>query len=182
MHVTPAMLVTLGARAKSDDLVDLLASCHRKIRQHVVFARRLASEAQNHRDDEIRATAGQVRRYFALALPLHIADEDQTIAPMLRRMGGSVAEALAVMASDHAKHQPLIDRLVDLCTELELDPARRSALAHELGQVAAQLATELAEHLELEERVVFPALRALPAADRSELVVAMRRRREPAPV
>jgi iron-sulfur cluster repair protein YtfE (RIC family) len=74
-------------------------------------------------------------------------------------------------------HQPLIDRHVDLCTELERDPARLGTLGIELGHIATLLATDLSVHLELEERILFPALRALPAPDRAELLVAMRRRR-----
>jgi iron-sulfur cluster repair protein YtfE (RIC family) len=172
------VLVTLGARANTSEVVDLLASCHRKIRQHIVFARRLASEGAQHGVDEIRATAGQVRRYFAIALPLHIADEDQSIAPLLAELPEPVAGALATMAGDHERHQPLIDRLVELCAELERDPARLGALALDLGHVAAQLSIELSVHLELEEHVVFPAVRALPEAMRAELLLAMRGRRE----
>jgi iron-sulfur cluster repair protein YtfE (RIC family) len=159
--------------------VDLLAACHRKIRQHVVLARRLASEGQRYPADEIRATAGQVRRYFAVALPLHIADEDELIAPRLQPTTGPLADALATMTSDHGRHQPQIDRLVALCAELELQPARLGALALQLADIAAHLSLELSVHLELEEQIVFPAVRALPAADRAALVDAMRQRREP---
>jgi hypothetical protein len=171
------MLVTLGARAEVDGVVDLLAACHRRIRQHIVLARRLILQGATSPAQELRETAGQVRRYFTIALPLHIADEDLSIAPRIRETSAELDAAVAQVASDHAEHQHMIDTLSALCGELEREPARLAAVEGQLAGVLDVLAPELARHLELEERIVFPAVRELPASVRSDLLVEVRARR-----
>ncbi|NVB82575.1 MAG: hemerythrin domain-containing protein [Kofleriaceae bacterium] len=178
LRATPsAMLLTLGARNQVDELVDLLAVCHRKIRQHLVLARRLVLQGPTTPAPEVAETAAQIRRYFTVALPLHVADEDLSIAPRLPHAGGELGAAVAQVASDHAKHQAMIDMLVALCSEVERDPTRVTTLAERLAAVLDALAPELAGHLDLEERVVFPAVRALPTAVRAAILDEMRARR-----
>lgn len=172
------MFVTLGARNQVDELVDLLAACHRRIRQHVVLARRLVVQGPTRPDHEVRDTAAQIRRYFTLALPLHVADEDQTIAPRLRDFDSTVTAALKTVAADHGNHQSLVDSLVDLCGEIELAPDQLATINGRLSRLVELLATEFATHLELEERVVFPALRSLTPTERAEILAAIRKRRE----
>jgi iron-sulfur cluster repair protein YtfE (RIC family) len=173
------MLVTLGARHQGDELVDALAACHGRIRQHLVLARRLVLHGPNSPASEVCETASQLRRYFSLALPLHVADEE-AIAPRLVAAGDAVAAVLGTMSADHARHQYLIDRLIELCEEVERDPARLSTINARLSRLVEVLATELATHLELEEQVVFPAIRLLPERDRASILEAIRLRREDA--
>jgi iron-sulfur cluster repair protein YtfE (RIC family) len=85
------------------------------------------------------------------------------------------------MAAEHGEHEPMIDRLVSICAALEEDPRRLAELAVPLAPLAAALETELLGHLEREERIVFPALRALPDVERAALTRAIRARREAAP-
>jgi len=170
------MLVQLGTRATTGDVVDLLIECHGRIRRFLVLAHRLA-EAAGCPEPELRDTARQIARYFAESFPLHVADEDQTLAPRLAGLGGDVDRALATMAVDHRVHQPSIARLIALCVAIGDDPSRRAALSDELARIAADLAASLESHLELEERVIFPCLRRLPAADRAAIGAALRDRR-----
>ena len=172
------MLVTLGARPKTDDLVDLLAACHRRIRHHVVLARRLVEQGADRPLEEVRETAAQICRYFTVAFPLHLEDEDQTIAPRLIAAGEEVAAALEAMEKEHLDHQPLVDRFVALCREIERHPAQLAATRDALSRATEHLATELATHLELEERVVFPALRAMPTEERARMLGELRERRK----
>lgn len=171
------MLVTLGARSSGEDVVDLLAACHRRIRQHLVLARRLVAAGPHAPPHEVRETAQRVARYFGVAFPLHIADEDQTIAPRLADAGDAVTKALAQMSADHVEHQADIDRLVAVCSEIEQDPTQLTALAAELSLLVEAISLQMATHLELEENVVFPALRLLDAAERGALLSQMRERR-----
>lgn len=157
--------------------MDLLAACHRRIRHHVVLARRLVEHGADRPLAEVRETAGAICRYFTVAFPLHLEDEDATIAPRLRSAGGEVADALATMIKDHGDHQPAVDRFVALCREIEERPEQLAALRDVLSRATEHLATELATHLELEERVVFPALRALPAEQRDHMLGELRARR-----
>lgn len=174
----PRVQLNLGHRAAPDALADLLAACHDDIRQHLTLACRLASEAPT--SDAVRALAAQVRRYFTEALPLHVADEERTISPLLVGTGDAVAAALRAMTVEHEDHQHAIDRLVALCTDLSHEPTALDTMRPELGQLVVMLAADLDEHLAIEERVVFPALRTLDRFERAYILTSMQVRREAA--
>ena len=150
------MLVKLGSRTANEDVVDLLLACHERIRSFIATARRIATST-----GDAREPAGQVRRYFAEAFPLHVADEEELLAIPQR------------IHDDHVAHAPMIDRLVAMCAAIE----QGGAVPAELAPLAEQLEHELAEHLAIEERDVFPAIRALPEAERVRIRDAIRARR-----
>src|SRR6478752_10243593 len=110
------MLVTLGQRAKSEDVVELLLECHGRIRKFLGFARDLAVAHAAPRD-EVRQLAAQIRRYFAVSLPLHVADEEELIEPALAGASSEVDAALAAMHAEHEAHAPALARLVGACAE-----------------------------------------------------------------
>ncbi len=170
------MLVTLGARRASVDLVDQLLECHHRIRRFLALAGELASRPALD-DTEVQVTAEQVRRYFAEALPLHVEDEDETITATLASASPVVVAALAQMTREHVEMEPAIDRLIGVCAELVREPQRRATLALGLAALSAELETRFATHLALEEGIIFPALRALPDQQREHIRVAMQRRR-----
>jgi iron-sulfur cluster repair protein YtfE (RIC family) len=171
------MLVQLGQRRSTVEVVDLLRECHERIRKFLGQARRLAMAATVPAD-EVRTAADQIRRYFAESFPMHLADEDEQIAPRIARASADVDHALARMRGDHVDHAPRITQLVELCVAIERDPRQLATLSAELAQVAALLEHELELHLELEERIVFPALEQLPQRERDSIREAMRTRRE----
>jgi iron-sulfur cluster repair protein YtfE (RIC family) len=177
LHSIIAMLVQLGQRNAKDDLVELLIECHGRMRKYLVLAHRLA-ESSGAGDAEIREVANQIRRYFAESFPLHVADEDEALAPRLAGKNESVDQALGKMSADHAAHEPAIQRLVGLCTRIAGDPRSLAATAPDLAGAAGWLATELESHLELEEREIFPLVRLLPADQQAAIRAALRDRRE----
>lgn len=174
------MLVQLGAPRPSSELVDLLLACHGRIRKFTQLAARLAA-ARGAPEAELAELAAQIRRYFTVSFPLHVADEDDHLGPRLAGTSAEVDDALARMHAEHTAHAAPVARLVAICDELEHAPARQMALAAELAEVAAALDAAFAPHLALEERVVFPALARLPAAERDALRDALRERRETPP-
>jgi Hemerythrin HHE cation binding domain len=153
------MLVKLGSRTSNEDVVDLLLGCHDRIRAFIAMARRIATERTQGGD--AREAAGQVRRYFAEAFPLHVADEEELLAIPQR------------IHDDHVTHTPLVERLVAMCGAIE----QGGPVPPELAPLAERLEHELAEHLAIEERDVFPAIRALPEAERARIRDAIRARR-----
>lgn len=171
------MLVQIGKRPEAQDVVALLIECHQRIRKFTAMARELAT-AHAAPPDEIRDVASQVRRYFVESIPLHIADEEKDILPRLRGASPEVDRALAAMEADHAMHDSLVHRLVALCDELVRDPRQVAAVARELAEVADRLTREFSTHLDLEERVIFAALRQLPSEARAQVLAAMRARRD----
>src|SRR5687768_5521196 len=93
-----SMLIQLSTRPRTSaqDLVELLGECHERIRGFVALARRAATLRHVPADQIARACA-DVERYFSEALPLHVADEEESIAPRLRGLSPEVDDALAVM-------------------------------------------------------------------------------------
>jgi len=166
------MLVQLGHRAGSAELVELLLECHGRIRSFLALAARLGTAAEVS-VAETAEVAGQLRRYFATAFPLHVADEEHTLLPALADRP-EAAGVLARMVVEHHEHAPLVARLIAACEALERAPAQpRDAVV----SAAAVLAAAIEPHLALEERELFPVIRALPAELRDQLVAAMRGRR-----
>lgn len=169
------MLVSIGRRPASEGLVDLLGECHHRIRTFLRSAERLASASDPIGEDAITA-ARDIHRYFSSAFPLHLADEDESIAPRLRGSTAEIDRALATMSADHQAHGADVRCLVEMAFELR-ETGREPSLAR-LATVTATLGLALEAHLELEERVLFPAIRALDVPVQLVIVSEMRARRE----
>jgi hypothetical protein len=151
------MIVRLGARTTGEDVVDLLAACHERIRRFSAMACAIAKG----QGGDLREAAGAVRKYFAEAFPLHVADEEELLTLPTR------------IHDDHVAHAAEVERLVALCAGIEAG----GPVPSELGPLAERLRTELDEHLLIEETDVFPAIRALPDAERARMRDAIRARR-----
>ena len=173
-----AMLTVLGNRRNpgEQDLVDLLSECHDRIRRFVALAREAATRHDVPADQISRACA-DVERYFTAALPLHVADEEESIAPRLRGLSSEVDRALDKMEDQHQGHAPKIEALLGVVAEVGRDPSdqdRRRALAG----VAADLEVDLEQHLALEESTLFPAVREmLPRETQARVIEELRQRR-----
>lgn len=158
-------------------MVVRLSECHGRIRSFLGLAARLAAAPEPPRE-EVAEAAGRVHRYFAVALPLHVRDEQESIGPRLRGRDRTLDRALLQMEAEHLDHEPAVARLLTLCQTLQADPGRLHALRSDLAGIAAQLDTELDGHLALEEAVVFPAIdRYLEPVVRAAVVAEMRARR-----
>jgi hypothetical protein len=173
-----AVGIGTGKRPSSDEPLDELLACHQRIRDMIALARRLAGAADAPAD-EVAAAALRVRRYFVEALPRHVEDEEASLLPRLRGRGDALDAALTAMHDQHGAQGPLEHALIALCDELAADPARHGACAPALLAVATALDAAYGLHLAGEELVVFPALAALPAADRRAIRAEMRARRDP---
>ncbi len=128
------MLTKLGKPAAPGDAVDLLLECHQRIRAFLDLAGLLGRPG--HEPAEVAADAAlRVHRYFALALPLHARDEEESIAPRLRGLDAAVDAELATMIGEHRDHQGPLLELVGACAELAVEPARRPGLAGAVSRV-----------------------------------------------
>lgn len=166
-----------SAPGETPDVVELLLDCHQRIRHFTELARRLG-EARALPADEVRIVAFRVRRYFTEALPLHVADEEEDLAPRLRGREPELDAALERMTAEHRQHQAPLAKLVATCEALEVAPDLHPDLRGPLEETARALAEEFEAHLLEEERVIIPALqRLLPAEARATLARAVRARR-----
>lgn len=165
--------------APHEDLVGLLDTCHGKIRSFAALARE-AAVRKDAPDEHIVKACIDVDRYFRVALPLHVADEEQSIRPRLRALSPELDSALDVMVDQHEQHSPKLERLLRALAEVRDDPKRQSA-RDELATTAAELMDEFEVHLTLEERVIFPAIRELMPRDiQAEVISELRERRRDA--
>ena len=115
--------------------------------------------------NEIAEAAASVFRYFSEALPLHEADENQSLFPRLHDalpLGALLREAAETMVEQHKAIDELVAELLSLCGH-HPPPARAAAqpLAPPAATSAAALDQIFAAHLHLEETVIFPALQQL---------------------
>ena len=83
------------------------------------------------------------------------------------------------MVDQHHAIDELLERLLPLLQLLERNPAKQPEVAGEMCSITSRLDELFREHLELEEKVVFPAISAsLTEADRQSLVAEMQARRK----
>jgi hypothetical protein len=160
-------LVRLGqVRPASDEPEALLRDCHERIRRFAALAVRLAADEAD--ATQLCQVAAAVHRYFTVALPLHVEDEERSIAPRL-----AASPALATVRDEHRAHETLLARLIPAWEALTRDPRARAATLDE----ARALEATLEAHLALEEREILPAVAALPERDQRDIVAEMRARR-----
>ena len=152
-------------------MVGALAACHERIRRFAAMAEAVASRPEAPANERAEAAAGVVR-YFTIALPLHAADEDDSVRPRLR----GVDAVLAELAAEHHAHDALIAPVVAACREIVAAPATARP---DFAAAAAALTAAMATHLAREEAVVFPAIAALPPAVQAEIRAEMLARRDP---
>ena len=160
------------------DVVDLLLDCHGRIRKFSQLAVRLAEAPAPLAD--VADAAAQVLRYFSVALPLHVLDEDEMLTPRLVALPPplEVAGALGTMARQHREIDALLEDLLRYWAELAEVPGRRSSMQEVLVEGSALLVALFDEHLRIEEETIFPAVRQLvPVEARRAMAEQARQRR-----
>lgn len=159
--------------------VELLVGCHHRIKHFTSVATKLA-HAQAATHDEIRSAADSVYRYYSVSLPLHEADEEDSLRPRLDKLPDErVHHALAAMHDQHMAIDDLLERLLPLLRLVGNNPATLADTGAEMCSITKALSEMFSAHLQMEEEVIFPAIDAqLTEDDRAELVNEMRTRRK----
>lgn len=163
---------------------ELLVCSHTRCREFVTLAARLARD--DTLADERAVAAAYVDRYFRESLPLHIADEEETLMPRLEAAGLDLEERV-LLDELRAQHRAIYALLawlhpawMTLAREPERFAARHPVEDMELREGASRLAALLGRHLDLEERRLLPVLGRLPLEDRAEVAAEIHARREAA--
>jgi len=171
------VLISLGTGPRPEgDVVDLFLDCHERIRRFVELARVLGRRGDLPAA-EVEDGCARVARYFRQALPLHVADEEHSVLPRLGGHSARIDDALSRMHRQHEDHEAPLAALLAACDALGRASADRAARARLLA-AAERLAAELEPHLQLEETVLFPAVRELLApAVQTEIRSELRARR-----
>lgn len=148
--------------------------CHARIRRFVGGLERVAA-LDDLSDPRVPPAAEQAARYFRDGLPRHGADEDASLAPRLRARGVTpeVGAALDAMTAEHGEMDLLLPGLL---ADLDALAAGR-APSPDFRAVTATFAGLMLRHVDAEERVIFPAMDTLSAADRAAMLGEMAARR-----
>lgn len=168
-----------SSRATPEDAVDLLIGCHQRIRHFTATAVKLA-HAQGATSDEITTVADAVHRYYSVSLPLHEADEDESLRPRLSAVADeNVRHALLAMSDQHQAIDELLERLLPLVLLVRNNPDTLGEAGGEMCSITKALEEIFRAHLQMEEDVIFPAIRnIMPEAARADLLREMQERRK----
>jgi hemerythrin-like domain-containing protein len=179
------MLTSLKTEATpvsdQEDAIALLLGCHDRIRHFTEVADRLNRNQQSP-PAERQETARAVLQYYEIALPLHEADENESVYPRLRKAlpPGELAAANQTMIDQHTEIDDLIAQLLPLWRAIGGDPVQQESLSVELTERVQRLKQLWCSHLSLEEEMVIPAMRRfLSQQDLGAIAAEMRSRRQP---
>jgi iron-sulfur cluster repair protein YtfE (RIC family) len=177
-HTSGVAIVRIGekeSRGGEGDVVDSLLACHERIRSFLAMAARVG-EASAPAEQVIEA-CGRIGRYFREAMPLHVADEEESILPRLRGRAAAVDRALDTMQEQHGAHEAGLRELIGAADAVQQGPIAEAARAR-IAAAAAVLETGLTPHLELEEAIILPAVRQLLSArELADIALEIRGRR-----
>ncbi|MET7403803.1 hemerythrin domain-containing protein [Dactylosporangium sp. NPDC005572] len=143
-------------------------------------ARRFAALARAIADGTVPNSPARARAIQKYLMSLisgihhHHRAEDDVLWPVLERVAGAEVD-LAELTEDHAQLDPLLDRLRAETAALAAAPHDRAAAAR-LATSLETLRDLLDEHIEDEERTIFPVIeRYVPEADWQRVETAVRK-------
>ncbi|MEO8798889.1 MAG: hemerythrin domain-containing protein [Polyangiaceae bacterium] len=174
------MLHTIGRSVRDESVCGLLRACHTRIRFFLDTA--IAVQSSSASDAAIVDACNDVERYFGLAFPLHLQDEEESILPRILGRSPRLDEALRRMTSDHVAHAAPLAALLELAVKVR-ESANDQVKRDGLASAASALRVELERHLREEEAIIFPGIELSLSNDvQAQIVEEMRaRRRPPAP-
>lgn len=133
------------------DAFAILHDCHEHILERLARLEALGRELAGAGEITERhlAVFGDVLSFLDTAVPMHSADEEQTLFPRLRAALGAAAgrTPMDCMEKEHGEHQAQLAMLKRAIVKRDAKAASREAL----GIVAAY-----SEHIGKEEEVLFP--------------------------
>jgi len=155
------MLVSIDTRrprAEKDDAISLLVACHARTRAFCTTAMRLCGAVHAPTAD-ITDVSTSILRHFTVSLPLHIEDEDLSIASRLYPVASlSILEDLKTLARQHRLIDWLVAELVPQWQLLADEPQQLRRISRRLGRDTTHLRDLLRVHHALEEDRIYPAL------------------------
>lgn len=150
-----------GEAATFDEPLAMLSACHGRIRKQLATLSRLGRHLPEHgHDDDARAAARAILRYFDSAAIHHHEDEESSVLP---RLVARVPEARALSERLLREHRELAARWRKVRPLLSgIVAGKRSALPPKLVR---DLAAAYHAHIELEESELIPLAQEALAAD-----------------
>jgi pyridoxamine 5'-phosphate oxidase len=162
-----------------DQPIAVLKHCHDRIRKQLDTLSRLPAHLAAHGADQpARQAAQAVVKYFDQAAPLHHADEEDNLVPMLHTVAtGDDAATLAALVPGILQDHDAMDAMWQSLHEQLAAIAAGNAATLD-ADLAATFAARYSEHMVLEETHIAPmAKRLFSPAQMAQLGAAMQQRR-----
>lgn len=159
--------------------ISALKHCHDRIRKELRALAALPAQLSQHGADlEAQQSAAAIVRYFEQAAPIHHADEEEDLIPLLQASARDADAALLdlmipVLMAEHRDMAATWDTL-----QLQLKQIALAQSAELDGELVTQFSSLYAAHMDTEEtHVAAMAKRLFDPAKMTLLGNAMRRRR-----
>jgi len=153
----------------------MLVTCHARLRHFSELALALATR-KDLENAQIVDASHRLLRYFRVALPLHEADEEQSLKPALVALATpEQRDAMEAMCDQHGLLHDVLAELFPKWETMEAEPGKIDGAV--TAPQARRLAAVLDVHLALEESTIFPMTKHLLDAERKRLFGEMRGRR-----
>jgi len=153
--------------------LDFIHEDHLRERQICAMLDRIAAEAAPDRDD-----LAHVREFLARELPLHLADEEEDLFPLLRRAcepEDEIGRAVDRLTADHDHAAEDTPRVL---ADLDALRASGSAPGADMRERFLHFAAQARRHLILENAIILPFARLrLSGRDLESLCLRMAQRR-----
>ena len=152
----PSPLTAWSPASDTFDLVavDLYRDVHKGIRSELFAVVERAGNVDPHERDGVRALADHVIATHVL-LEEHAHHEDAFIQPVLERELPVLAERIE---QDHLALDRTIGRIAEMAASIEASDATARRNVHLLYIDLARFVSEYLTHIDIEERVLMPAL------------------------
>ncbi|MDE3200172.1 MAG: hemerythrin domain-containing protein [Acidobacteriota bacterium] len=175
----PGIGIQIGARPDSgfDDPIGMLKDCHRRI-EHFLGVLCLVAENALSRtlQPEERSAAEAALHYFHVGGRRHTADEEESLFPRLTAHGATAD--LENLQHDHDEAEKLHVNVEQLYTTWFSTGSLSEQDQQQLLSATSRLRALYAEHIALEDNVIFPrAAQVLAAAEIKTLGEEFRARR-----
>lgn len=143
-----------------DTPFEMLLACHERVKRSLALQQRLRAYLQTTGcDDSARSAARDVLRYFDIAAPLHHEDEERHVVPALQAVQDEGLRAVVARLQD--EHVAMALRWTRARSALlALADASITQFSEEQVAALAAFAAGYAEHIQVEESLVYPAARA----------------------
>jgi hemerythrin-like domain-containing protein len=156
LHRTPS--------AGFDKPFEMLAACHERVERTLALLLRLAAHLPTHgADEQARAAAHDVMRYFDIAGPAHHEDEERHVFPALLKQPGAPLKPLVRQLK--SEHLAMKQQWALVRADLEAVEAGHGALGAEVLQRWQAFAALYREHMAAEDGQAYLAARSVMLDD-----------------
>jgi hemerythrin-like domain-containing protein len=158
------MAVQIGGKPDSgfDDPIGMLTDCHRRIERFLGILCRVADRAEGRNlNAEERDAVEAALRYFHESGPRHNSDEEESLFPRLRTAQAAadpagVTPKIDRLEGEHHQSEALHKESAELFSRWLAEGDLHVVDRNRLRAVMSKLQQIYAEHIRLEEDVVFP--------------------------